>query len=223
MDEDACGLFNEQSLEELAAALSRIPTCREDYARADFWRNRYAAEAAAGAAAESFVSEEWYSTTWHAVVSACEEAGVSLKGAVVLQLGCGVSSLGAQLSQAGAAVVLDSDIDPALLATLRRKAGCGGGVTFAALDATCLGLRAGVVDLVVEKGTLDALQCSAGEGELCRLAAREALRCAPRLLSLTANAPKLLATLKPLGLRVEAQMGLDMCTLLVLSMPSPSD
>ena len=59
--------------------------------------------------------------------------------------------------------MLESDIDPRLLARLaRRDGGAGGVVAFAALDATAPALRARCADWALDKGTMDALSCAKG-------------------------------------------------------------
>lgn len=197
-DEELGALFDEDVDSAVAAAaLARIPQRKSDYSSAEFWRRRYALELAANdEPCESFLAPEWYDTSCAALVAAVEAAGVNLRGAVLLQLGCGVSKLAPHLvSAGGAALCVESDIDPVLLAVCQRRAPPH--LLYAALDATRLAVRAGVFDCVVEKGTLDALQCSQN-GELCQLAVREALRIAPVLISITACSAKLLCTLKGL-------------------------
>lgn len=87
------------------------------------------------------------------------------RGARVLELGCGVSSLGAcvAISQPGAAV-LGVDISPAAVAeSIRRNSAAAqplGNLAFAVADVTALGASLcpdGAFALVLDKGTSDTL------------------------------------------------------------------
>ena len=120
-----------------------------------------------------------YSVSLDDVVTALRNAGIPVlePHSVILHLGCGTSTWGAQLAEAGH-VVLDSDIDFTLLESLRARSGSSRGHLFAVLDATCPAARAGSVSYVLEKGTLDALHCAPGEqgATLVRQTCAHALR-----------------------------------------------
>jgi hypothetical protein len=104
-------------------------------------------------------------------------------GDVCVQLGCGTSAWGRRLAADTRCAVLDSDVDPSLLARLARRgaadaagdaagdAGAGGDaaptLSFAALDATAPALRRACCDWVLDKGTMDALSCHAGALQRC--------------------------------------------------------
>lgn len=145
---------------------ARIPARTQDYASAAYWRRRYAAEAAsAGADAAGAPTYDWYDVRLASLLTAAQDAGVGLAPAsVVLHLGCGTSAWGAALAAAGH-VVLDTDVDAALLAAARAKEEgitTTGKLLYAAVDATCPALRPRSVCFVLEKGTLDALHCAPG-------------------------------------------------------------
>jgi 2-polyprenyl-3-methyl-5-hydroxy-6-metoxy-1,4-benzoquinol methylase len=215
-DDDAASRLFDETVQgaELTALLSRIPSCRADYASAEWWRRRYAAESAAERTpCESFTSQEWYSAGLDHLLVAVADAGCQLCGAAVLQLGCGFSALGPRLvNDAHVAVCVESDVDPLLMVKLRHSSP-DSRLAYVALDATRLALRSNSFDVVVEKGTFDALQCA---GRLCRDAAREALRISPILLCVTANADKLRATLSGFNVTHCTQVHQSECYLLVV-------
>ena len=96
----------------------------------------------------------------------------------MVHLGCGTSAWGAQLARTGC-IVLDTDIDAALLAGNSRRAGdtTPGQLCFAAVDALNPGLRPGCACCVLEKGTLDALRCGGDDGaERVRTAVTHVMR-----------------------------------------------
>jgi hypothetical protein len=99
--------------------------------------------------------------SFEAFLAACaSRVGCFRAGSVIIQVGSGNSAWGARLAALGLAV-LDSDVDAALLARLRQAgSSC---LDFAALDATRLALRPCCVDVVLDKGTVDAL-ASAPDG-----------------------------------------------------------
>ncbi len=97
------------------AAYARVPSSAADFGRADYWRQRYAVEAADGAASTVTSYYDWYGVTYAHFKAALRAAGRSLHAAdVVVHLGAGTSGYGAAL-EADGCISVDSDIDPALL------------------------------------------------------------------------------------------------------------
>jgi len=161
--DDATGCLFEELDDATAAALTaRIPARKSDFATGAFWRSRYDAEAHATGLANA--AYDWYSSLSAAtfVAEALLHGARLALGDVVLHVGCGTSSWGPLLQRLGCCV-LDTDIDPALLARLARgrmrRTTCS--CEHVALSALRPALRPGCVDCVVDKGTLDAL-CAGG-------------------------------------------------------------
>lgn len=101
----------------------------------------------------------------------------SRRAAAVLDLGCGTSRLAAALARGGHAVVA-VDISAAAVAAAAllcgRDAAAAAAPAFVVADACALPLPSAALDVVVDKGTLDSLDCVGGRA--AQRAAAEAFR-----------------------------------------------
>lgn len=94
----------------------------------------------------------------------------------VLDIGCGNSGLGADLFRSGWTQLTHIDISDVVIERMQREYAshdghCGEWIT---MDATNMSFPAGEFDLLVEKGTVDALDCADDSG--CRRLLSECAR-----------------------------------------------
>jgi SAM-dependent methyltransferase len=146
-----------------------------------YWEGLYAAEAGR--------TDEWL-LSWAAIAPLITSAAP--RAATVLHLGCGNSTLGEEMHQAGYPQVVNIDYAEAAVRQLRARAVGKRGLFYLVMDARALAFADGTFDLVVEKGTLDAIACLDEEDAVERAVGQawRVLRPGGLLVSLSMRVPR---------------------------------
>eukprot|EP00668_Euglena_longa_P030234 GGOE01037669.1.p1 GENE.GGOE01037669.1~~GGOE01037669.1.p1 ORF type:complete len:257 (+),score=36.92 GGOE01037669.1:106-876(+) len=118
-----------------------------EYGNAEYWNARYTAD------------DNLYD--WYASYEQLEKILRPLAGAGsrILILGCGNSSLGAQLYNAGYENVVNVDVSEVCIAKMRAQCSSMPRMQWVVGDCTQLNFPSESFDVVFDKGTLDALLC----------------------------------------------------------------
>mmetsp|Transcript_8484 Transcript_8484/g.16544 ORF Transcript_8484/g.16544 Transcript_8484/m.16544 type:complete len:393 (+) Transcript_8484:226-1404(+) len=139
---------------------------RKDYSNKEFWDQRFQ---------ENTQPFDWYCGFTELKPFLFEHCAPS-NDPVVLVLGCGNSKLSTELKGAGFRTLMNSDFSPVVLNQMREKTPhCDPALEWGCMDVTRLPVRGCSVDLVVDKGTLDAVACTGSDDAPRRLFA-ECLR-----------------------------------------------
>jgi len=136
------------------------------YAEKDYWEYRFSSRAEGGGGDDDF---EWLAKWEH--VSAILEAVIPSKSARVLLVGCGSSSLGADMARAGYTGVVQTDYSAACIASMRSAHEAEfPSMPFAVADMTRLrpdleaaGLLGTPFDAVLDKAAMDAMLADGGD------------------------------------------------------------
>ena len=78
----------------------------------------------------------------------------------MLEIGCGTSNLARRLWEKGFRSILVTDMSETALILQRRSCGMGHAIDFALIDCCKIPLQAATLRAVIDKGTLDALDCT---------------------------------------------------------------
>lgn len=143
------------------------------YDSVEFWDCRYATDSAAF---------EWYAEPGTAAAAAAVAAAVTAAAPAttpprVLDVGCGTSELADRLAASGHRVTAIDASEVAIdVARARSRPPLpeGAALTFQVADATALPYPDASFDVVVDKGTADAIDCGGGDAAVALL--REAAR-----------------------------------------------
>eukprot|EP00850_Spirogloea_muscicola_P017082 SM000143S00747 [mRNA] locus=s143:300044:302180:+ [translate_table: standard] len=147
---DIAGLFAEETTPEAEAfPAHRVPASPGDYATAAYWARRYAGEPDA--------TYDWYDVPYAKFHTGYLAGELATGACTLLEIGCGNSAWSSAMAQSGFHV-LSTDIS---LTVLRSRASQAqhSSLDQAVMDASNLQLRGCCCDVVVDKGTLDALFC----------------------------------------------------------------
>lgn len=171
---------NEQlSKVEPPLATGKAPSLREfdyktdvkEYGKEEYWRSRYSKDTSAF---EWFVSLGDVRAS-NAVIDQVLKSRIASK-ARVLEIGCGTSTLSAELWDMGFRDITACDYQESVIKVQKeRQLGTSRKVCYEVQDMRDLRYQDGVYDLVIEKGAIDALVCSSlddakkGASELYRV------------------------------------------------------
>eukprot|EP00667_Euglena_gracilis_P018523 EG_transcript_19673 len=86
----------------------------------------------------------------------------------ILVVGCGNSTLSADMYRAGYRNITNIDLSPAAISKMRAQHQDLSGMTWLEMDATRLVFPDGTFDFVIDKGTLDALCCTEQADQLTK-------------------------------------------------------
>ncbi|KAJ2735349.1 hypothetical protein H4S06_006709 [Coemansia sp. BCRC 34490] len=160
---------NEESAHIKASTdLAVLPTNNTEYGTKDYWQKRYAQEADS--------SFDWFKTykDLHQLFSKY----IAGKGARILMLGCGNSTLSEDMYSAGYQNIVNVDYSDVVIECMRQRTRHMDKMTWEVMDVREMHLDDGSIDVAVDKGTLDALLCDKGNvwepsAELCENVRRE--------------------------------------------------
>ncbi len=116
---------------------------REQYAKANFWEDRYV---------QNGGFFDWYAE-FPQLNPVFKEYGIE-NDDKVLMVGCGNSKLSGQMFKNGYSNVINIDISPSVIAQMKEQFP---DLVWQVMDATDLQYKDGEFDVVMDKGTLDAL------------------------------------------------------------------
>ena len=116
---------------------------REQYAKANFWEDRYV---------QNGGFFDWYAE-FPQLNPVFKEYGIE-NDDKVLMVGCGNSKLSGQMFKNGYSNVMNIDISPSVIAQMKEQFP---DLVWQVMDATDLQYKDGEFDVVMDKGTLDAL------------------------------------------------------------------
>ena len=116
---------------------------REEYAKANFWEDRYV---------QNGGFFDWYAE-FPQLNPVFKEYGIE-NDDKVLMVGCGNSKLSGQMFKNGYGNVVNIDISPSVIAQMKEQFP---DLVWQVMDATDLQYKDGEFDVVMDKGTLDAL------------------------------------------------------------------
>ena len=137
-----------------------------DYGSVEYWDARYKREGG-----EPF---EWYQT-YDALKPLLGQ--YLSKGQRVLVLGCGNSSLAAQLAEdREPAEVVAVDFSAVVIDQMRERHAASTSVRFKVMDATRLDFPEASFDVAIDKGTMDSVLCSDQGEEGCKRMCRSVAR-----------------------------------------------
>jgi len=124
---------------------------REEYAESDFWDKRYQ---------ESKGYFDWY-VEYPELKELFNGPLPISKDSSILMVGCGNSKLSEQMYDSGFKSILSIDISEVIVNRMNAVAIAKGKVdlVYKVVDATNMPYTEGEFDVVIDKGTLDALAC----------------------------------------------------------------
>lgn len=161
----------------LAAASGLIPGSKEDFASPEFWRTFFERRGE-----RAF---EWYGSfpEFRSNLERAWRDRQARSACRTLVIGCGNSELSQQLYAAGWKTQTSIDFDAGVIAEMQKKCTPARfpGLQFIEMDARALAFDASSFDLVIDKGTLDAI-CT-GDGEEVRESVGRMLREVSRVLT----------------------------------------
>jgi SAM-dependent methyltransferase len=122
-------------------------TARDNYGSAEYWEKRYAKED---------TLFEWL-LGW-------KELGPVLipvidKSAKIMHIGCGNSTIGMDLHECGYGSIVNTDIAPTVIEQMKQRYNIEG-LEWVVDDATAMQFENESFDVLLDKGTMDALYCS---------------------------------------------------------------
>lgn len=120
----------------------------EDYGEAEYWEERYRDEDG---------EYEWF-LSWNEAATRLNKYVSGAKTS--LNLGCGNSPMAQEMLESGVESVLSIDVSPTVIEKMKKKYEGNEKLLWAVMDCTKLECPSDEYDLVVDKGTLDALYCS---------------------------------------------------------------
>ena len=123
--------------------LSKEVFSRQEYAQANFWDERYA---------EKGGFFDWYAE-YPELKNAFAEYNVSTQDRI-LMVGCGNSKLSYQMWKAGYQQIVSIDISPSVIEQMKKEFP---ELVWEVMDATKMSYKDGEFDVIIDKGTLDAL------------------------------------------------------------------
>lgn len=125
---------------------------RKEYAKKEFWDDRFR---------ESKQEFDWYANWDQKTLRDPIMARFPTpESAACLQIGCGNAKLSAQMYDSGFKNMLNVDISEVVIEQMKEKySESHPGMTWEVKDATALDLPDAGYDLVIDKGTFDALAC----------------------------------------------------------------
>eukprot|EP00850_Spirogloea_muscicola_P015053 SM000112S23995 [mRNA] locus=s112:219365:221951:- [translate_table: standard] len=147
--DDFAGLFADETAPGAAFPAHRVPASPGDYATAAYWARRYAGE--------PDVTYDWYDVSYAEFHMGYLAGELATGACTLLEIGCGNSAWSSAMAQSGFHV-LSTDISSTVLRS-RASQGQHSSLDQAVMDASNLQLRGCCCDVVVDKGTLDALLC----------------------------------------------------------------
>jgi len=128
---------------------------RSDYGSPQYWDDRYK---------ESEEPFDWY-FGWDRLSR--EISDYYSPSDSVLVIGCGNLEMPGGMLEAGFPRIVNTDISPTVIASMREKYAGLARLEWLEMDATKMtGLRDGEFDLVIDKGTIDAFMCARGSAGL---------------------------------------------------------
>jgi len=155
----------DEALAEKVKAARGLPVFRRlvaRYGRADYWEGRHRRALQGEGGYEGDRHEEWY-FGWEELGPVLDGLidGAKKKGMRVMNVGCGTGKMAEALAVSGFGNVVHTDVSPSCVELMREV--YGGkleGHAFEVDDATQMRYASEEFDVVLDKGTLDALHCA---------------------------------------------------------------
>ncbi|KAK9820533.1 hypothetical protein WJX72_011375 [[Myrmecia] bisecta] len=122
-----------------------------EYEDMEYWNKRYSKEAKTGSG-----GFEWYPGHEAAILEAVRR---HCKAGAALEIGCGSSQLALLVSQQGFHPVLATDLSQVVVEQCQQRFAGHDGLEFRVMDCCALDSADAAWDLVLDKGTLDAVDC----------------------------------------------------------------
>ena len=149
------------------------------YGDKDYWNQRYSEDSNSSTA--HLHVDEWYVDSLDQLEPFLNPFIYDKTEQRVLDLGCGTSTIGDQMSKAGYEHIHCVDYSEAVIDTCKRRQKIrGGGPVYATMDARSLTYPDGHFRCVVDKGTMDAMLSGGASGGA---AAKEAVQSATEMLN----------------------------------------
>ena len=134
---------------------------REEYAKANFWDDRYTQKGG---------TFDWYAE-YPELKNSFTEYDLKTTDRI-LMVGCGNSKLSDQMWQAGYTNMVNIDISPAVIEQMKKMFPA---MIWEVMDATDMSYKDGQFDVIIDKGTLDAL-VSGKNYDICEQMLKECMR-----------------------------------------------
>ncbi|ODO07656.1 hypothetical protein L198_01237 [Cryptococcus wingfieldii CBS 7118] len=142
---------------------ANLPPTNEGYGTQEYWEKRYAAEDD-GRTFDWFLSPTYLIPFFTQLTSNIPSAGKDGKDARILMLGCGNSALGEVLYDHGWKNVVNIDYSKTVIDQMReRHSEARPEMTWLEMDILNLQFADDEFDLVVDKGTMDAMLTTKGD------------------------------------------------------------
>ncbi|KAJ1735771.1 hypothetical protein LPJ61_000368 [Coemansia biformis] len=156
-------------LEPVASTdLGVLPGKNAEYGTREYWEQRYTQEPDS--------AFDWFKT--YADLKPLLDQHIGSKGARMVVLGCGNSTLSSDMYRDGYENIVNVDYSDVVVGQMRQRYKHQSKMTWEVMDVRALALGDGSVDVAIDKGTLDALMCDGGDvwepsAELCANVGRE--------------------------------------------------
>ncbi|KAF9956097.1 hypothetical protein BGZ72_003034 [Mortierella alpina] len=130
---------------------AEVPDDPTAYKRQEYWEERYSKE-------ESF---DWFKT--YEDLKPLLNEHITSKDARILMLGCGNSTLSEDMYDDGFHNIVNIDFSKTVIDNMTEKCKDRVGMEWIEMDIRDLKFEDGSFDIVIDKGTMDALMCDRGD------------------------------------------------------------
>ncbi|KAI9228063.1 MAG: S-adenosyl-L-methionine-dependent methyltransferase [Piptocephalis tieghemiana] len=131
-----------------------VPSDKQAYKTKEYWEERYTKQSGG----ETF---DWFKN--YAELKPLLRQYIPHKKSRILMLGCGNSTLSEDMYDDGYTNLVNVDFSHTVIEQMRERCADRPGMTWLEMDIRHLDLPDGSFDVVLDKGTMDALMCDKGD------------------------------------------------------------
>ncbi|SAL96635.1 hypothetical protein [Absidia glauca] len=137
-----------------STSLNVVPDDPTAYKTKEYWEERYQKE-------DADTTFDWFKT--YEELQPLLNEHISSKDASILILGCGNSTLGEDMYKDGYRNITNIDYSKTVIDNMKERCGDTPGMTWLEMDIRDLKFDNASYDIVIDKGTMDALMCDRGD------------------------------------------------------------